>query len=90
MDDLLSAMRLFKRTQVRAAGHATWTESPWGTATSFLTQGRWPFFGGYDLTKEEIPRFLELWHLLEDGAANLGSVFIALTWHSTAVSSLTG
>jgi hypothetical protein len=29
IDDVLSVLRLFKRTQIRAAGLAKWTDSPW-------------------------------------------------------------
>jgi hypothetical protein len=70
IDDVLSGLRLFKHTQIRAAGLATWSESPWLSAgTSFQIIGQWPYGGKLELSQDEIPRFLELWHLLEKGAA---------------------
>ena len=70
---MLSALRLFKHTQVRTAGYINWTDSPWfsgGTSYRLLLQ--WPYGGKYELSVDEIPQFLELWHLLEKGAAHFG------------------
>lgn len=65
VDDVLSALRLFKHTQVRTAGHAGWTDSFWlnaGTSYRVLQQG--PYRGQYKLSAAEVPQFLDLWHLL--------------------------
>ncbi len=73
IDDVLSALRLFKHTQVRTTGHASWTDPPWrNTGTSFRVLGQWPYWGKYELSAGEVPLFLELWHLLEEGAARFG------------------
>jgi hypothetical protein len=70
VDDVLSALRLFKHAQIQTAGHATWTDSPWlsGT-TSARVLRQWPYGGKYELSVEEVPQFLEIWRLLEEGAA---------------------
>ena len=68
VDDVLSAFRLFKRTQIRTTGHATWTDSYWlDGATSFRVLGQWPYGGKFELLEDDVPRFLELWRLLEQG-----------------------
>ena len=73
VDDVLSALRLYKHTQVRTAGHASWTDSPWLKAsTSYRVLRQWPYGGKYELSEGEVPQFLELWHLLEEGAARFG------------------
>jgi hypothetical protein len=70
---VLSALRLLKHTQVRIAGHASWTDAPWLDAqTSFRVLRQWPYGGGCELSATEVPQFLELWHLLEGGAARFG------------------
>jgi len=64
--DVLSAFRLFKRTHMRAAGLAIWTDAPWlagGTQSRVL--GWWPYGGGFELSEVDVPQFLELWRLLE-------------------------
>lgn len=69
IDDVLSALRLFKRTQIRAAGRASWTDSFWlDTTTSYQSLGHWPYGGKFELSEEEVPQFLHLWHLLEQGS----------------------
>ena len=46
VDDVLSALRLFKHTQVHTAGHASWTDSLWLNAgTSYRVLGQWPYGG---------------------------------------------
>lgn len=73
VDDVLSALRLFKRTHIRAAGHASWADSSWvASGTSFRALGQWPYGGDYELSENEISPFLELWNLLEDGAGRFG------------------
>jgi hypothetical protein len=68
--DVLSALRLFKRTQVRTAGLASWTDAPWlaGT-TEYRVLGQWPYGGSFELLEGEASQFLELWRLLEGGGA---------------------
>ena len=34
--------------------------------------GQWPYGGKYELSAGEVPQFLELWHLLEEGAGRFG------------------
>jgi hypothetical protein len=69
VDDVLSVLRLFKHTQVRTAGHASWTDSRWLNAgTSYRVLRQWPYGGKYELSAGEVSQFLELWHLLEEGA----------------------
>lgn len=73
IDDVLSALRLFKHTQIRIAGLASWTDSPWLNAgTSYRVLGRWPYGGKFELSEGEVPHFLELWRLLKEGAARFG------------------
>jgi hypothetical protein len=70
IDDVLSALRLFKRTHIRAAGLAKWTDSPWlAGGIEYRVLGQWPYGGNFELTEGDVPHFLELWHLLEEGAA---------------------
>lgn len=73
VDDILSLLRLFKHAHVQTAGHATWTDSLWLNAgTSYRVLRQWPYGGKYQLSPSEVPQFLELWHLLEKGAARFG------------------
>jgi len=73
VDDILSALRLFKHTQIRIAGLASWTDSFWLNAgTSYRVIGQWPYGGKFELSEGEVPHFLELWRLLEEGAARFG------------------
>jgi Apea-like HEPN len=70
IDDVLSALRLFKNTQIRAAGFAIWTDSPWLSGTSsYQVLRRWPYGGKFELSENDAPQFLDLWRLLEQGAA---------------------
>ena len=70
IDDVLSSLRLFKRTQIRSAGLASWTDSPWLNAgTSYRVLGRWPYGGKFELSEGEVSHFIELWRLLEEGSA---------------------
>jgi hypothetical protein len=34
--------------------------------------GQWPYGGRFELSEGDVPRFLELWHLLEEGAVRFG------------------
>jgi hypothetical protein len=69
IDDVLSALRLFKSTQIRTTGHASWTDSYWlKDATSYRVLGQWPYGGKFELSKSEVSHFLELWRLLGEGA----------------------
>lgn len=73
IDDVLSAMRLFKHTETRAAGNASWSESPWlAGSTSFQVLGQWPYGGQFVLSEGEVPQFLELWRLLEERVVDFG------------------
>ncbi|MDH5701009.1 MAG: hypothetical protein OEZ41_13735, partial [Nitrospirota bacterium] len=64
IDDVLSALRLFKHAQIRTAGHAGWTDSFWlNASTSFRVLGKWPYCGNYELSEGEVLHFLELWRL---------------------------
>jgi hypothetical protein len=73
IDDVLSALRLFKHAQIRTAGLAVWTDSFWlKGGTSYRVLGQWPYWGKFELSEGEVPQFLELWRLLEEGAARFG------------------
>jgi Apea-like HEPN len=73
VDDVLSALRLLKHTQVHTAGHASWTDAPWLDAgTHFRVLWQWPYGGQYELSTDEVLQFLDLWHLLEGGATRFG------------------
>lgn len=73
VDDVLSALRLFKHSQVRTAGLASWTDSWWlKGGTSYRVLGQWPYSGKFELSESEVPDFLELWCLLEKGAGRFG------------------
>jgi hypothetical protein len=73
VDDILSALRLFKNTQIRSSGLVSWTASPClGTVMSYRVLGQWPYGGKFELSEEEVPRFLELWNLLEQEAVRFG------------------
>jgi hypothetical protein len=70
VDDVLSALRLFKHTRIRTAGLASWTDSHWlNGGTSYRVLGQWPYGGEFELSEGEVPHFLELWRLLEVGTA---------------------
>lgn len=71
IEDVLSALRLFKSTRIRATGHASWTDSAWLNAgTSFRVLGQWPYGEKFELSESEVPQFLELWRLLEEGSGH--------------------
>jgi hypothetical protein len=73
IDDVLSALRLFKHTKIRTAGHASWTDSKWLSAgVSFRVLGQWPYGGKFELSASEVSHFLDLWHMLEEGSARFG------------------
>lgn len=73
IDDVLSALRLFKHTKIRSAGFASWTDSPrLNAATSYRVLGQWPWGGKFELSESEVPHFIELWRLLEEGSARFG------------------
>jgi hypothetical protein len=73
VDDVLSALRLLKSTQLRTAGYASWTDSYWlGSGTSYRVLRQWPYGGSCELSEVEVRQLLELWHLLEKGAATFG------------------
>lgn len=72
VDDVLSALRLFKRTRIRAAGLASWSSSHFGGGgTSYRVLGQWPYGGAFELSDNEVPSFVELWQLLEKEAEHL-------------------
>lgn len=73
IDDVLSALRLFKSTQIRTTGYASWTDSYWlKDGTSYRVLGQWPYWGKFELSEDEVPQFLELWCLLWEGAKRFG------------------
>ena len=70
VDDVLVALRLFRHTDIRSTGHAIWTDSPLlSGGTSFLALGQWPYSRKLELSDDDVPHLLELWTLLEEGAA---------------------
>ena len=73
IDDVLSALRIFKHSKIRSVGSASWTDAPFMEgATSFQLRGQWPYGGQFELSVGELPDFLEIWHRLEEGAARFG------------------
>jgi len=51
VDDVLSALRLFKRTQLRTSGFASWTDMQWlSGGTSYRVLSQWPYGGEYKLS----------------------------------------
>jgi len=71
VDDVLSTLRLFKHSPVHTAGHASWSDSFWlRGGTSYRVLGQPPYSGKYELSEGEVPQFLELWYLLQEGAAH--------------------
>jgi Apea-like HEPN len=77
IDDVLSALRLFKHTHIpiRGTGYAGWTDSPfggrWSQPLGQWPQWPWPHAERLELSEDDVPRFLELWRLLENGATGL-------------------
>lgn len=70
VDDVLSALRLFKQTKIQSAGVAFWVDAPeLNNGTNCQMQAHWPFGGAFELAEGEIQLFLDLWRLLESGAA---------------------
>jgi hypothetical protein len=67
LDDVSSAMRLFKSTQIRHVGYLSWTDSSWlNSGTSFRILGHGPYGGRFELSGPEVQDLLVLWHLLEE------------------------
>ncbi|MGZ8942639.1 MAG: hypothetical protein ACXW00_07730 [Methylobacter sp.] len=70
IEDVLSALRLFKHGNISSKGHVKWVDAiKLNTGTSFQVLGHYPNFGAYQLSENEVPQFLELWHLLGEWAA---------------------
>jgi len=70
--DVLSALRLFKSTRIRAAGSASWVDcSRSGSATTYRELGRWPYGEHFDLHEADLLEFLDLWQQLEKGSPNV-------------------
>jgi hypothetical protein len=75
VDDVLSTLRLLKHSQIRSAGWASWSDSLWlKGATSYRVLGQWPYGGGCEITNDDIPQFLHLWQLLEEGTNRFGFI----------------
>jgi hypothetical protein len=73
VDDVLSALRLLKQSQLRTTGYATWTDTPFlKGGTSFGVFGQWPYVGRLELSEGEVTQLLELWCLLEERAERFG------------------
>ena len=56
--------------QIRTVGYASWLDFFWlsgGTSWRVLDQG--PYGGKFELAEDDVPDFLNLWRLLEEGAA---------------------
>jgi hypothetical protein len=72
INDVLSALRLFKSTHICATGFASRGDAPWSSSgTSYRLLGQWPYVGTFELSEAEVPHFLDLWRLLENGAMRL-------------------
>jgi hypothetical protein len=68
--DVLSALRLYKHAQIYSAGYARWSDSYCLNSISYQQLAGWPY-GNYVLSEDEVPRFIELWQLMEEGSARL-------------------
>lgn len=70
VDDVLSALRLTMRTDIRTAGHASWTDTLWlNGSMSFRVLAQWPYGGGCNLSESDVSELLNLWQLLQNGAS---------------------
>jgi hypothetical protein len=74
IDDVLSALRLFKHVGISATGHVLWTDSSFLPAVVFRILRASTFGGRSGLSPGELPQFLQLWHDLEKRAAPFGFV----------------
>lgn len=73
IDDVLLALRLFKHTQICTAGCVSWTDALWlKGGTSYRVLRQWPYGRKFELSESEVPKFLELWRLLEEGTTRFG------------------
>jgi hypothetical protein len=67
-DDVLTAFRLFRHTEIRSTGHASWSDTHWlSGGIEFRVLGHWPYGGRFELAEADVPAFLELWSLLVEG-----------------------
>jgi Apea-like HEPN len=72
VDDILSAMPLFRHTNIRAVSIASWVDSDvLNTGTSSRPLGSWLGGGGFELTDSEVHEFRQLWRVLEKEAGHL-------------------
>jgi len=74
VDDVLSALRLFKHIGVSCTGSVEWSETFPGTGVRYRVLRSTPFGGRFELGTAEVPHFVELWRLLEAGAGRLGFI----------------
>ena len=66
VEDVLSALRLLKHTQIRAAGLAIWKDARWlDNEISYQLLSDWPYGQRFELLDGEVEQFLHLWQLLE-------------------------
>src|SRR5262249_10890854 len=90
VDDVLSALRLLKHTQVHTTGYASWTDSRWlsaGTSYRVLRSGR--MGGSVNCRQVKSRRFYSSGTCLKKERRVSASVSTALTSLSTADSSPT-
>ncbi len=74
VDDVLSALRLFKHIGVSCTGSVQWCETFPGTGVRYRVLRSTPLGGHFELGAAEVPEFLGLWRLLEGGAGRLGFI----------------
>lgn len=63
--DVLSALRLFKNSQIKTTGYAGWIDAPMGVGGISYSVAAPPFPIGVTISEEEMPSFRELWQSLE-------------------------
>src|SRR2546430_4454649 len=74
VDDVLSALRLFKHIGVSCAGSVQWSETFPSTGVRYRVLRSTPLGGRFELSAAEVPEFLDLWRLLGAGAGRLGFI----------------
>jgi hypothetical protein len=74
VDDVMSALRLFKHIGVSCTGLVQWSEEFPSTGVRYRVLRSTPLGGRFELGTAEVPHFVELWRFLEAGAGRLGFI----------------
>jgi hypothetical protein len=68
IDDVISALRLFKDTQVYTGGYGMWAEGFYFNS-GYSASPKDNIFTSYNLCEDEVPKFLEFWDIMMKKAA---------------------